>query len=51
LEDFGFPPVFPVETTEEVEAEKAAPPKDSENKVDNKSKSKKVICFLSLSIQ
>jgi len=44
LEEFGFPPVFPVDTNEEGEAEKVATPKESEsNKIDNKSKSKKVL--------
>ncbi len=43
MEDFGFPPIFPPDTNVDVEEEKAAAPKDSENKVDNKSKSKKVI--------
>ncbi len=44
MEDYGFPPRFPVETTEAVEEEKpAATAKDVENKVDNKSKSKKVV--------
>jgi hypothetical protein len=44
LEDFGFPPKFPVDTNEEAEEEKVATPKESEsNKIDNKSKSKKVL--------
>jgi leucyl-tRNA synthetase len=42
MEDFGFPPTFPVDTTEEVEEEKVATPKESESsKIDNKSKGKK----------
>jgi leucyl-tRNA synthetase len=46
IEDFGFPPKFPVDTNEEIEEEKIATPKESEsNKVDNKSKSKKVLFF------
>lgn len=42
LEEFGFPPNFPPEAKEDAEEEKAATPKENENKVDNKSKSKKV---------
>ncbi len=48
MEDFGFPPVFPVtDANEEVEVE-VATPKENENKVDNKSKGKKVFFFLSI---
>jgi hypothetical protein len=47
MEDFGFPPKFPADTNEEVEEEKAATPKESESsKIDNKSKSKKVLSLL-----
>ena len=45
MKDFGYPPQFPVEETEEENEGKAsATPKASEeNKVDKKGKSKKVI--------
>jgi len=42
LEEFGFPPNFPTNANEDVEVEKVATPKENENNVDNKSKSKKV---------
>jgi hypothetical protein len=46
MEDFGFPPKFPADVNDEAEEEKAAPPKESESsKIDNKSKSKKVLSF------
>ena len=47
MEDFGFPPKFPADVAEETEEEKAATPKESESsKIDNKSKSKKVLSFI-----
>jgi leucyl-tRNA synthetase len=46
LEEFGFPPKFPEDTNEEVEEEKVVTQKENEsNKVDNKSKSKKVLLY------
>ncbi|CAF4615853.1 unnamed protein product [Rotaria sp. Silwood1] len=42
LEQFGFPPKFPIDANKKVEVTKIMTPKESEsNKVDNKSKSKK----------
>ena len=45
MKDFGYPPQFPVEETEEeTESKASATPKaNEENKVDKKGKSKKVI--------
>lgn len=45
MEEFGFPPTFPASKAEDAEEEKAAAaPKASESsKIDNKSKSKKVL--------
>ena len=43
LEEFGFPPNFPSAVTEDVEGKETATPKESENSIDRKSKSNKVV--------
>ncbi|CAF5201997.1 unnamed protein product [Rotaria magnacalcarata] len=43
IEEYGFPPQFPIDTNQKDEDDKTSTPKHSENsKTDNKSKSKKV---------
>lgn len=43
MEEFGYPPQFPVPTADDAEEEKTTTAKENENsKVDNKAKSKKV---------
>ena len=54
MEEFGYPPQFPVPTTENAEDEKAASATAKENEnsqVDNKAKSKKVNCFWRLTFK